>query len=100
MRSTLTKRLERLERCLRPDNLMVSAPSSWSDLSDNELESLIARWRAGENFGDPIDPEMTGLAGIYQQMDSMRSDLSITERKRAHVRVVRYGKGPYGLAGE
>ena len=60
--------------------ICVFTPYSWGDLPDDELKDRIARWRAGENFGEPTDRRRDQV---------MRSDLSIEERQRAEVHTMR-----------
>ena len=69
--------------------ICVFTPSAWNELADEELKDRIARWRAGENFGEPTDTTLKGLAAIYQRDKGMRSDLSIEDRQQAQVHSIR-----------
>ena len=71
------------------EHLVVVTPVSWGDLTDEELDDRIARWRAGENFGEWSATER-GLAEVYQ--DGMRSDLDIADRQRARILALGWGK--------
>ncbi len=91
MKSALMRRLEKVEGALNweKDHLVVVTPVSWGHLKDEELNDRIARWRAGENFGEWSATER-GLAAVYQ--DGMRSDLDIADRQRARILALGWGK--------
>ncbi len=91
MKSALMRRLEKVEGALNweKDHLVVVTPVSWGSLKDEELNDRIARWRAGENFGN-WSAANRGLAGVYQ--DGMRSDLDIADRQRARILTLGWGK--------
>ena len=91
MKSALMRRLEKVENALTPkvDILFVATPGSWGNLTDEEVDDRIARWRAGENFGEArTGTKRSGLAAISQA--GMRADLDIADRQRAQVRSIRF----------
>ena len=54
MKPAMMRRLETVERSLAPkeDTAVVFTPFGWSDETNEEVDSRIARWRAGENVKD------------------------------------------------